>query len=234
MVAAEPLIRIVEAYAAAERRGADALDPNTEYVTPAMRRADGLLAMVNHHTQQALAPVHGGDRPRISVILSYDKLLKTAQDEGLLTGTLAGTGEPIPAGMLRQLLCDADLLPIVLGGPSGVLDVGLAHRFVTPTQRAALEARDGGCAFPGCDKPPQDCHAHHILPWWDGGKTDLANLVLVCPHHHGVIEPSRDPTADRWQIRLATDGRPEVLPPRRVDPHQRPRRHVRYLTAMLR
>lgn len=193
-----------------------------------MRRADGLLAMVNHHTQQALAPVQGGDRPRISIVMSYDKLAKAAHDHGLPTGVLTGTGESIPASQLRQLLCDADLLPVVLGGPSGILDVGTTQRFVTPTQRMALEIRDGGCAFPGCDKPPQACHAHHITPWWKGGRTDLANLVLVCAHHHGIVEPGHDPTADRWQIRLRSDGTPEVIPPRRVDPHQRPRSHVRY------
>ena len=222
VMAAEPLIRIVEAYAAAEKRALDALDPNAEYLTPAMRRADGLLAMINHHTQQALAPVHGGDRPRISIVMSYDKLAKAAHDNGLLTGALTNTGEPVPAGLLRQLLCDADLLPVVLGGPSQILDVGQTQRFVTPTQRAALEIRDGGCVFPGCDKAPQDCHAHHIIPWWQGGPTDLANLVLVCAHHHGIVEPSRDPTTDRWQIRLAPDHTPEVIPPRRVDPHQQP------------
>ena len=229
IISAEPLIRIVEAYAAAEKRALDALDPNTEYLTPAMRRADGLLAMINHHTQQALAPVHGGDRPRISILLSYDKLLKTAHDNGLLTGALTNTGEPLPASTLRQLLCDADLLPVVLGGPSEILDVGHTQRFVTGAQRLALEARDGGCAFPGCDKPPQDCHAHHIIPWWQGGPSDLSNLVLVCPHHHGIVEPGRDPAADRWQIRLGPDSCPEVVAPRRVDPHQRPRRHTRYL-----
>ncbi|MGC3953282.1 MAG: DUF222 domain-containing protein [Propionicimonas sp.] len=228
VIAAESLIRIVEAYAAAEKRALDALDPNAEYLTPAMRRADGLVAMVNHHSQQALAPVHGGDRPRIGILLSYDKLRKTARDAGLLTGTLASTSEPVPAGVLRQLLCDADLLPIVLGGPSQILDVGQAQRFVTPAQRAALEVRDAGCAFPACEKPPQACHAHHIIPWWQDGPTDLSNLVLVCPHHHGIVEPGHDPTADRWRIRLGPDGTPEVIPPRRVDPDQRPRRHVRY------
>jgi hypothetical protein len=27
-------------------------------------------------------------------------------------------------------------------------------------------------------------HAHHIRHWEDGGATELANLVLVCPYHH--------------------------------------------------
>ncbi|MEZ5090275.1 MAG: hypothetical protein R2719_11485 [Micropruina sp.] len=49
------------------------------------------------------------------------------------------------ASELRQYACDADILPVVLGGPSGVLDVGQKHRLVTPTIRQALHARDQGC-----------------------------------------------------------------------------------------
>lgn len=132
---------------------------------------------------------------------------------------MVGSGEPIDPGTLRRWLCDADLLPIVLGGASEILDVGRAQRCVTPGIRAALETRDGGCVFPGCDKPSRDCHAHHIKPWWAGGGTALPNLVLLCPHHHGIVEPSRGPDADRWQVRIA-DNVPEVLPPRRVDSHR--------------
>ena len=80
---AEPFIQIIDAYAAAEKRGLEAIDPQTEITTPAMRRADALAAMVHQHTQQALAPVHGGDRPRIVLTMSYDKLAKAAQDAGL-------------------------------------------------------------------------------------------------------------------------------------------------------
>ena len=50
-----------------------------------MRRADALLAMVNHHCQESLAPNHGGDRPRIVITLPYDKLLADCQDAGLLS-----------------------------------------------------------------------------------------------------------------------------------------------------
>ena len=229
---AAPLIRIVDAYAAANR-GVDALDPDAEYVTPAMRRADGLLTLVHHHAQQALAPTHGGDRPRIVVTLSYDALLQTATLAGAgqpLGGHLVGSDQPVAASVLRQWLCDADLLPAVLGGPSDVLDVGRTQRLVTPTIRAALELRDQGCVFPGCDRPPAGCHAHHLTPWWAGGPTSLENMALLCPHHHGIIEPSHDPTADRWTIRLRPDGVSEVLPPRRVDPTQRPRLHARFRT----
>ena len=222
VAAAEPFIRIVDAYAGAERRALEALDPDAEYVTPAMRRADGLVAMVAAHSQQALAPANGGDRPRVVVTLSYDKLAKHCTD-----AQLTRTGEKLPASAVRQLLCDTDILPVVLNGQSEPLDVGRTQRLVTPPIRAALELRDQGCVFPGCDKPPEACHAHHLVPWWNGGRTSLENVVLACPHHHGIIEPGHDPTTDRWQARIR-DGRAEVIPPKRVDPQQRPRIHARF------
>jgi len=222
---AEPFIQIIDAYSAAIRRGIERLDPNAEYVTPAMRRADALLAMVNHHSQDSLAPNHGGDRPRIVVTMSYDKLLADCAGAGLLS-----TGEKIDASVARQLLCDAELMPAVLGGASEILDVGRTQRLVTPAIRAALELRDGGCVFPGCDVPARDCEAHHLIPWRLGGPTALWNLALPCKHHHGIVEPSNDPTADRWRIELNPGGIPWVIPPRRVDPNQRPRLHARFHT----
>ncbi|MFP5417366.1 MAG: DUF222 domain-containing protein [Actinomycetes bacterium] len=227
---AEPFVRLIDAYAGANK-GLDALDPEAEYTTPAMRRADALIALVNHHTQQALAPSQGGDRPRVVVTVSWETLLRAAtESEDGLAGHLVGTGDPVHASQLRQWLCDADIMPAVLGAGSQILDVGRTRRLVTPAIRAALELRDGGCIFVGCDKGPSACHAHHLVPWWAGGVTALHNLVLACPHHHGILEPSRDPTADRWRARLRADGVPEVLPPRRVDPTQRPRTHARFHT----
>jgi hypothetical protein len=181
--------------------------------------------MVNHHSQESLAPNHGGDRPRIVITLPYDKLLADCLDARLLS-----TGDRIDAGTARRLLCDADLMPAILGGPSEILDVARSQRLVTPAIRAALELRDGGCVFPGCATPGRDCEAHHIIPWRLGGPTALSNLVLLCAHHHGTVEPSPNPDADRWKVRLRTDGTPEIIPPLRVDPSQRPRLHARFHT----
>lgn len=50
--------------------------------------------------------------------------------------------------------CDAKIIPVVLGGKSETLDVGCAMRTVPLSIRRALVARDRGCAFPGCDRPP--------------------------------------------------------------------------------
>ncbi len=64
---------------------------------------------------------------------------------------------------------------MVLGSDSMPLDVGRQQRLATAALRDALTQRDKGCAFPGCNRPPRYCHAHHIVPWLDGGETKLSN-----------------------------------------------------------
>ena len=103
-----------------------------------------------------------------------------------------------------------------------MLDVGRSRRLVTPEIRTALMLRDGGCAFPGCDLAPELCEAHHVVPWWAGGSTALDNLVLLCHSHHGIVEPAHYPTRERWEVRIAGDGSPEFLPPRRLDASRTP------------
>ena len=68
-------------------------------------------------------------------------------------------------------------------------------------QRKALEARDGGCVFPGCGLRPDWCDAHHIAQWWrDLGTTDIKHMVFLCRHHHGVIHRKG------WNLRIGHDG----------------------------
>lgn len=71
-----------------------------------VRRADGLLAVAEAAALHRDSPAHGGDRPRIVVTVDSAELRREAAGARLL-----GTGEPIPAGELRRLLCDADVLP---------------------------------------------------------------------------------------------------------------------------
>jgi hypothetical protein len=67
------------------------------------------------------------------------------------------------------------------------LDIGRATRLVPAGMRRALVLRDGGCRFPGCDRPPQWTDAHHLHPWAQGGATRLPNLLLLCRHHHTTV-----------------------------------------------
>jgi hypothetical protein len=82
----------------------------------------------------------------------------------------------------RYLLCDAsyELWLERSGEPIGA---GRTTRAISRRLRRALEHRHPTCAVPGCGAT-RGLHAHHIQHWEDGGPTELANLVLVCPYHH--------------------------------------------------
>ena len=107
-----------------------------------------------------------------------------------------------------QLRAAAAWLPPVLGGaPRQPLEVGRATRVVQPAQRAALAVRDGGCVFPGCDRPLAWCDGHHLWHWADGGPTDLNNLALLCRAHHRAVHEGG------WRLRPSPDGRFSAHPP---------------------
>jgi Domain of unknown function (DUF222) len=93
-------------------------------------------------------------------------------------------GETIPASQARQMACNANLIPVVLGGDGQVLDVGRAHRLATVAQWQALMVRDGGCVIAGCDASAVWCEAHHGTEWEHGGETNLNNLWTYCTNHH--------------------------------------------------
>jgi hypothetical protein len=111
-------------------------------------------------------------------------------------------GQPIPAGEARGIACDAGVIPVVMGGDGEVLDIGRASRVVPVGMRRALNLRDGGCRFAGCDRPASWCDAHHIRHWVDGGDTNLPNLILLCAAHHSLIHEGwrlvGDPNGTVW------------------------------------
>jgi hypothetical protein len=126
-----------------------------------------------------------------------------------------------PAGLQQQLRVAAALLPPTLGGARRQpLEVGRATRVVQPAQRAALAVRDGGCIFPGCDRPSAWCDAHHLHHWLHGGPTDLPNLALVCRAHHRAVHEGG------WQLTRGPDGGFTATPPdpgaRRSHRHRHP------------
>ncbi len=124
-----------------------------------------------------------------------------------------------------RLAGEADIIPVVLTDTGGVLGYGRARRVATAQQRLALAARDRGCSFPSCDRPPAWCQSHHIVPWIDGGPTDLDNLTLVCGFHH------REFAKRGWACRI-TDGVPHWIPPAWLDPQQVPRRNTAHDTQL--
>ena len=97
-------------------------------------------------------------------------------------------GTPTMRAVAAALLCTGWIHRLIRDPKTGQpLDYGRAHRRFTPRQRRALMVRDGGCVFPGCDRKPKWCDAHHLQPWEDDGPTDLANGCLLCRRHHNLI-----------------------------------------------
>ncbi|GAA2143729.1 HNH endonuclease signature motif containing protein [Nocardioides koreensis] len=172
------------------------------------RMWDALVATAQHALDTDLPPDCHGARPRVTVTTSLDVLRQQIDWATLGTAAITDDGLELAPSVVRRLACDADIIPVALGGRGEVLDVGRTCRLVTPAIWRAVVCRDRHCTFPGCTRPPIMCHAHHITHWVDGGHTNLDNLVLLCGQHHRVIHHTP------WRVRLnPDDGRPEFLPP---------------------
>ncbi len=109
-----------------------------------------------------------------------------ARFDGLAPAHLSD-GSPIPPSSLARLICDGELSRVVFSAEGAVLDVGRAHRSYSGQQRLAVIARDMSCRFPGCGAPPVLGEVHHVTSWASGGPTSVANGVLLCWFHHGLV-----------------------------------------------
>ncbi len=151
----------------------------------AQRRADALVELARQRLDQGDLPEVGGQRPHLTI---------TARIETLMGEPESPAGEmewasPVPAETVRRLACDASISRVLFDPASQPIDVGRATRTISPALRRALAARDRGCRFPGCDRPPSWTDCHHLTHWPDGGETNPANVVSLCRrHHHRVHE----------------------------------------------
>jgi hypothetical protein len=135
-------------------------------------------------------------------------------------GWLDGVAEPVSAETVRRLVCEAGFAPLLLGDDGEVLQYGRKRRLFSPAQLSAMGVRDGGCV--NCGAPPGWCDGHHVVPWRDGGTTDIDNGVLLCRSCHTMIH------ASGHRLRMI-GGRPWMLAPPGLDPGQtwRPLRNHR-------
>jgi Domain of unknown function (DUF222)/HNH endonuclease len=177
--------------------------------TAPQRNADALVEICGLARAAHDCPTTAGEPPHLTITLDW---------EALRTGLGAVTldyGTPLSAAEARRWACDAKIIPVVLGGASEPLDVGRAMRTVPLSLRRALVARDRGCAFPGCDRPPALCQTHHCRHWADGGNTSIDNCVLLCQTHHRHVHGTG------WEV-LIRRHRVEFIPPAIIDPDRRP------------
>ncbi|MFN8035875.1 MAG: DUF222 domain-containing protein [Acidimicrobiia bacterium] len=175
------------------------VDPTLgEAVPPAQRRADALIEMA----RRASTAHDGGAPPRPSITI-----VVRAEDVENHRGGTTDFGSVLHGASTCRLLCNASIAAVVTGAGGEILDAGRSIRVPSAAQRRALVVRDRGCVFPGCDRPPGWCDAHHLVPWSDGGATDLTNLVLLCSHHHHLVHERG------WKITRGPDRRLEFRRP---------------------
>ncbi len=146
-------------------------------------RTTALLDLVRAGT--ATVDTRPGDPARREVLVRVDASV-LADDAAAGQAALDGVAALSPA-QARRLACDA-AVTTVLVEHGQVIACGRSRRYASPVQRRALLLRDGGCARPGCiETRPERLHAHHLVSWLHGGRTDIDNLVLLCDRCHGLV-----------------------------------------------
>jgi hypothetical protein len=181
-----------------DRVGRSTLDesaPGTDWGANFQETRGAALCELIEHLPTGGWSGHGGNNCEVLVTLDLESLRTGLGAAGL------DTGVAITAGEARRLACNAGLVPAVLGGESAPLDLGRSRRLHSRTQRRALALTHHTCAVAGCERPFAWCEIHHHrLAWSRGGRTDLANALPLCGHHHRRAHDTR------FDLRRRSDG----------------------------
>ncbi|HCH46961.1 MAG TPA: HNH endonuclease [Glutamicibacter sp.] len=193
--------------------------PNTEAHDDPAAEPDQPLRRLNAFMALLRAPFTGGKRkviiPKCVVYLWHADLQNLADAHGM-----SANGVDIPPGELRQMLARANIIPVVLGGNSQVLDMGRRMRYHQGPIREAILARDRGCIVPDCTAPRDQVEMDHYLKAWsEGGETSVYSGAGMCTKDHHKRH------AGQLKV-LDVDGLPHVLLPEHQDPEQIPRRNT--------
>jgi hypothetical protein len=164
---------------------------------PSQRRADALVELTRR-AAVADAQSSKAARPLITLVVRSEDLAAGRGGE-------TDRGVVVPGATVRRLACDASIAAVVLDSLGEPIDLGRSTRVPSAAQRRALVVRDRGCVFPGCDRPPGWCDVHHLVPWVDGGPTDLENAALFCGRHHHLMHEHG------WRVVRRPDGRLEFF-----------------------
>jgi hypothetical protein len=212
--AANRLLTTLDAYTSPRHRQGDRDDnapgapADGKYLSLAKQRGQAFCTLLEHLDPTKL-PAHGGDATSLVITMSLEQLRKE-----LGAGAVIGHDtHRLSAGEVRRLACTAKLIPAVLGTHSETLDLGRSARLFSRAQVKALRLRDQGCRADGCTVPVTWTEAHHLDPWSRGGRTDLANGLLLCNWHHHRIHD------DRYRHERLPNG--DIRFARRTEPHRR-------------
>jgi hypothetical protein len=178
------------------------------------RRHDALLELVQMAMRTDQLPNAGG--MTATIVLTMDA---EAFATGVGTAT-TGHGYAVPADVAKRWAePEARMIAVLLRDAKRVEAYSSTQRCFSEQQRLVLTARDKGCTFPGCDRPPGWTQAHHVIEYAAGGQTRVDNGTLLCGHHHRSFE------AAGWAVHIR-DGSAWWTPPRWIDADRTPIRNT--------
>jgi hypothetical protein len=194
----------------AERAQRIADDPRTTE----QLASDVFLQLVTAGAEVEPSQLLGHGAPAVRVTITEKQLVARTGH-----GRLQRTQQPVSIETVERLACTQGTVTLVIDEHGQPLDVGREQRLFTARQRTALVERDGGCRWTGCERPPTWTEAHHIEHWArDGGRTDVADGILLCKHHHLLLHDHH------WEVERRGPARSEywlVPPPDHPDSHPR-------------
>jgi hypothetical protein len=154
----------------------------------------------------------GHSQPAVRVIVHH-----AALEAGGGAGREEATGDAVSIETVQRHVCNGGTVAVGFDDDGQCVNVGRDQRLFNRRQRIGMAVRDGGCRFPGCDRPPAWCEAHHINHWYrDAGRTDVADGLLLCRRHHLLTHNNG------WEI-TREGGNYFAIPPASIDPSQTPR-----------
>ncbi|MFP7833413.1 DUF222 domain-containing protein [Marisediminicola sp. LYQ134] len=171
--------------------------------------ADAFVDLVRLAVDADPGALFGGRRPAVRIVVTADRL-----ENRTGPGFIEGRTDTVSAPTIERAICNTGVISVGFDRDGQCVNVGRDRRLFTERQRIGLTVRDGGCRFPGCERPPSYCEAHHINPWAGvEGRTDIADGILLCRRHHLLIHDNR------WQVHR--DRADYFLrPPPDVDPQR--------------
>ncbi|MCL2516083.1 MAG: HNH endonuclease [Microbacteriaceae bacterium] len=153
-------------------------------------QVDTLLDLLDRAVSTDDGTLFATERPQVTVAVTAAELRKARENAETGIAWIDGNDQPITAADALRMICTTGFTPALFDETGQAIDIGKDQRYFTARQRKALVKRDGGCLYPGCDRPPHDCEAHHINPWAEypgHRRTETRDGVLLCRRHHKML-----------------------------------------------
>jgi hypothetical protein len=170
------------------------LDSLSEPPSEPQRQADALTLLAETALHQGLDPGTAGERYQVVVHVDA-AVLADPEQRG---HSVLEDGGRVSAETSQRLACDASRVVLRHDAEGRITEIGARTRTIPPALRRALQARDRGCRFPGCEG--RFTQGHHLRHWAAGGPTTLGNLALLCRRHHRAVHE------EGYQVAREPDG----------------------------